>query len=129
MAWRGNPAAAGTAACVAVAAAAAVAFLAATAATGRYPPVARLGGAGWVFLISMIILLPTLMPWVKERLSRSAARGAVAMATVIDPVCGMAIEPSHAASKETYQGRDYFFCSKGCWERFRAESSKYTGSR
>lgn len=129
MAWRGDPAAAGTAACVAVAAAAAVAFLAATAVTGRYPPVARLGGAGWVFLLAMIILLPTLMPWVKERLSRTPTPEAAAMATVIDPVCGMAIDPSHAAGKETYQGRDYFFCSKGCWEQFRAESSTYAGGR
>ncbi len=129
MVWRANPAAAGTAACVAVAGAAAAAFLAATAVTGPYTLVARLGGAGWVFLLAMIILLPTLMPWVQERLSRAPTREEGAMATVIDPVCSMAIDPSRAAGKETYQGQAYFFCSESCWERFRAEPSQYVGSR
>jgi len=31
--------------------------------------VLRLGGAGWVFFLSMIILMPTVIPWVKRRLS------------------------------------------------------------
>jgi len=35
---------------------------------GDYGWVARLGGAGWVFLLSMIILMPTVTPWVKKRL-------------------------------------------------------------
>ena len=46
----------------------AVAFLAATTLRGDYDWVARLGGAGWVFLLSMIILMPTVTPWVKKRL-------------------------------------------------------------
>jgi hypothetical protein len=46
----------------------AVAFLAATTLRGDYSWVARLGGAGWVFLLSMIILAPTVTPWVKKRL-------------------------------------------------------------
>jgi hypothetical protein len=46
----------------------AVAFLAATTFRGDYNWVARLGGAGWVFLLSMIILAPTVTPWVKRRL-------------------------------------------------------------
>ena len=46
----------------------AVAFLAATTLRGDYNWVARLGGAGWVFLLSMIILAPTVTPWVKRRL-------------------------------------------------------------
>jgi hypothetical protein len=43
-------------------------FLAATTLRGDYDWVARLGGAGWVFLLSMIILIPTVTPWVKKRL-------------------------------------------------------------
>jgi hypothetical protein len=43
-------------------------FVAAT--IGGYNWVARLGGAGWVFLLSMIILMPTLMPLVSERAVR-----------------------------------------------------------
>ena len=49
-------------------------FLAATIVTGDYDWVARLGGAGWVFLLSMIILMPTVTPWVKRRLGRAEAR-------------------------------------------------------
>jgi len=46
----------------------AVAFLAATTLRGDYNWVARLGGAGWVFLLLMIILMPTVTPWVKKRI-------------------------------------------------------------
>jgi hypothetical protein len=44
------------------------AFLLVTAFTGDYTWVARLGGAFWVFLLSMIILMPTVTPWIKRRL-------------------------------------------------------------
>ena len=49
--------------------AAAGAFLAATVFTGEYTWVARAGGAGWVFLLSMIVLMPTVTPWMKRRLA------------------------------------------------------------
>lgn len=42
-------------------------FLAATTFAGDYTWVARLGGAAWVFLLSMIILMPTVTPWAKGR--------------------------------------------------------------
>ena len=48
-------------------------FLAATILSGDYDWVARLGGAGWVFLLSMIILMPTVTPWLKRRLGRAEA--------------------------------------------------------
>ena len=41
-------------------------FLAITL-VGEYSWVARIGGTGWVFLISMIVLMPIVMPWVKKR--------------------------------------------------------------
>lgn len=44
------------------------AFLAATTLGGDYDWVARLGGSGWVFLLSMIILMPTITPWLRRRL-------------------------------------------------------------
>jgi hypothetical protein len=40
-------------------------FVAAT--IGGYDWVARLGSAGWVFVLSMIILMPTVMPLVSDR--------------------------------------------------------------
>jgi Zn-dependent protease with chaperone function len=49
-------------------------FLAATTLGGDYDWVARLGGAGWVFLLSMIILMPTLAPWLRKRLGRAEVR-------------------------------------------------------
>ncbi len=49
---------------------AALAFLLVTLLTGDYTWVARLGGASWVFLLCMIILMPTVTPWVRKRLER-----------------------------------------------------------
>ena len=34
---------------------------------GSYDWVARLGGAGWVFLLSMIVLMPVVIPRMKKR--------------------------------------------------------------
>jgi hypothetical protein len=45
-------------------------FLAVTLLTGDYSWVARLGGAAWVFGLSMIILMPTVTPWLRKRLER-----------------------------------------------------------
>ena len=45
------------------------------------------------------------------------------MATVTDPVCGMEID-SAAASQE-YQGKTYYFCSKGWHQRFVAAPEQY----
>ena len=33
---------------------------------------------------------------------------------VTDPVCGMQIESSKAAARETVQGQTYYFCSSAC---------------
>ena len=32
----------------------------------------------------------------------------------IDPVCGMTVDPAHAAADFTYEGVRYFFCAKSC---------------
>jgi len=37
---------------------------------GKYTLVERLGGAGWVFFLSMIILMPVVTPLVKKRLGQ-----------------------------------------------------------
>jgi hypothetical protein len=44
-------------------------FLVATLA-GEYTLVERIGGAGWVLLLSMIILVPIITPLVKRKLDR-----------------------------------------------------------
>jgi hypothetical protein len=45
----------------------ALAFLAVTLLTGDYSWTARLGGSVWLFLLAMIILLPTVMPLLARR--------------------------------------------------------------
>jgi len=37
---------------------------------GDYSWVARIGGAVWVFALCMIILMPTITPWIRERMNR-----------------------------------------------------------
>src|SRR5688500_2704313 len=46
-------------------------------------------------------------------------------ATVIDPVCGMTIDPATAAGQHTYQGTTYYFCNPGCLTKFKADPEKY----
>lgn len=47
---------------------AALLFLLLTYVTGKtYTPVARYGGAAWVFILTMIITMPLVIPWVQKR--------------------------------------------------------------
>ena len=43
-----------------------------------------------------------------------------------DPVCGMAVEPTTAAARRTFEGRDVFFCAPGCAAAFDREPARYT---
>ena len=52
----------------AISAVAAALFFAITVLTGDYSWVARVGGSAWMFLLSMIILMPTVTPWLRKRL-------------------------------------------------------------
>ena len=44
---------------------------------------------------------------------------------VKDSVCGMTVDPAKAAGQFDNKGQTYFFCSKTCLEKFRAEPEKY----
>ena len=44
---------------------------------------------------------------------------------VLDPVCGMSIFPSRAAGHLEHGGQTYYFCGRGCLEKFRAAPEKY----
>jgi Cu+-exporting ATPase len=46
-------------------------------------------------------------------------------AGTLDPVCGMTVDPQHAAGSSLYQGKTYYFCSKGCVAKFEANPEKY----
>src|SRR5947209_9398056 len=45
--------------------------------------------------------------------------------TVLDPVCGMYVDPQKARGSAEHQGKTYYFCSPRCVERFKAEPEKY----
>lgn len=51
------------------------------------------------------------------------------VATVLDPVCGMEVDPEDAAGTEEYEGQTYYFCSEGCHERFKADPDRYASPR
>jgi Cu+-exporting ATPase len=45
-----------------------------------------------------------------------------------DPVCGMMVAPEKAAAKAEHAGKTYYFCSKGCAERFSREPEKFVAA-
>jgi len=48
--------------------------------------------------------------------------------TVVDPVCGMEVDPADAAGHVEHRGRDYYFCSPHCVEAFSADPEKFVSS-
>jgi Cu+-exporting ATPase len=46
---------------------------------------------------------------------------------VIDPVCGMKIDPARAAASSDYGGRTIYFCSPSCKTKFDASPAAYLG--
>jgi YHS domain-containing protein/copper chaperone CopZ len=42
-----------------------------------------------------------------------------------DPVCGMTVEPSSAAAERVHEGQTFYFCAKGCAERFEKDPKTY----
>jgi P-type Cu+ transporter len=49
--------------------------------------------------------------------------------TVLDPVCGMFVDPEKARGTAEYGGKKYFFCSAGCAQRFQASPEKYLSAK
>jgi Cu+-exporting ATPase len=111
---------------------AALAFFAVTLATGDYSWVARIGGAIWVFGLSMIITMPTVTPWLRGRASAQANATRTEATTpdkedvmVKDLVCGMTIDPATAAGTSEYKGQTYYFCALSCKKAFDEDPEKY----
>src|SRR5262245_33434997 len=48
---------------------------------------------------------------------------------MIDPICGMDVEPSNAAFNQVYDGQNYFFCSHHCLAKFKEDPEKFLKSR
>ena len=49
----------------------------------------------------------------------------VSQGKVVDPVCGMSVDPSHAQHRAEHGGHAYYFCSAGCHEKFIADPQRY----
>ncbi len=49
----------------------------------------------------------------------------IAEAAVLDPVCGMTVDPAKSPHRCTHDGRTYHFCSAGCRSKFAADPAKY----
>jgi Cu+-exporting ATPase len=48
---------------------------------------------------------------------------------VIDPVCGMTVDPNAGKPHAEYQGQTYHFCCNGCRTKFLADPQKYLAPR
>ena len=62
------------------------------------------------------------LPMMQPTVEQPAAGGE------LDPVCGMTVQPSTAAGSHTFEGKTYYFCSKGCLDKFRADPARYLSS-
>ena len=47
---------------------------------------------------------------------------------VRDPVCGMEVDPQSDTPTAEYEGHDYHFCSKGCWNKFLAAPADFVNA-
>ena len=45
--------------------------------------------------------------------------------TVVDPVCGMKVDPRATLHRATFEGAPVFFCSAGCRRKFEADPGRY----
>ena len=45
----------------------------------------------------------------------------------LDPVCGMTVDPDHAAGSSTYRGQTIYFCGLHCKKKFDADPAAYLG--
>ncbi len=61
--------------------------------------------------------------------SHDSHQHAPAEGGVLDPVCGMTVDPHTAKHRADYKGHPYYFCSAGCRTKFIATPEKYLGAR
>ncbi len=50
-------------------------------------------------------------------------------AEVVDPVCGMTIDPADAAGSSEYRGETYYFCNTSCLQRFKSDPEEFLKPR
>jgi P-type Cu+ transporter len=57
----------------------------------------------------------------------SCCAGHPSAGAALDPVCGMTVEPAHAAGVTEFEGKTYYFCSAHCLHKFQAEPRRFLG--
>ena len=57
--------------------------------------------------------------------SNAAEKGSTSAISVVDPVCGMIVDPIVTTHHARHDGKDYHFCSAGCRTKFRANPERY----
>lgn len=57
--------------------------------------------------------------------SSTSAEALVSPDTVLDPVCGMKVDPDMAAGSHTYKDQTYHFCSTHCLAKFETHPEKF----
>ena len=51
--------------------------------------------------------------------------GGHAISELVDPVCGMKVDPKTSKYRADHKGQIYYFCSEGCQTKFKADPAKY----
>ncbi len=49
------------------------------------------------------------------------------MAALVDPVCGMELQPGQVGAQTQHQGKGYSFCSEECRRLFEQNPEEYVG--
>lgn len=73
---------------------------------------------------SRIVDVADRVTWLED--GRISERPPSSAATVADPVCGMAIDPTRAAGTRRHHDDELFFCSDICLDRYDRDPSQYT---
>jgi YHS domain-containing protein/uncharacterized membrane protein YraQ (UPF0718 family) len=60
----------------------------------------------------------TMSPSGPVAVSLTMKREASPVASAIDPICGMSVDPQHAAAHRITESREFWFCSMGCADTF-----------
>lgn len=64
-------------------------------------------------------------PHVHQHAQPYESEAPMSATTVIDPVCGMSVDPETAAATAEHEGATYYFCAKGCQRAFLADPTQY----
>src|SRR5688572_12822615 len=59
------------------------------------------------------------------QIDRTSKVGSTVGAAIVDPVCGMTVNPDSAAGSYEYDGSTYYFCSSHCLNKFRENPEAY----